>query len=77
MAAITIAPMSSTSGDRRQPTSIAFTLRKRIVLTISRPGTITIGSASAAMRGSCRPQGYRKTVDAVTEAAAGLGRPAK
>src|SRR4029077_8025298 len=64
-------------GGGAQPTSIAFTLRNRIVLTMTNPGTSTIGTASAATRGSWRPHGYRKTVEAVTEAAAGLGRPAK
>jgi len=77
MPAMTTAPTRSRTGDRRQPTSIALTLRNRIVLTIRNPGTSTIGSASAAMRGSWSPHGYQNTVEAVTDAAAGLGKPAK
>jgi len=53
------APKNSHDGERRQPTSIALMLRKRIVLTIRNAGTITIATAGAAARGSCRPHGYR------------------
>ena len=58
--------------------SIVLKLRKRIVLTISSAGTITIASASRAAR-ACRGArtGYRNTVAAGTPAAAGLGIPTK
>ena len=65
------APRKSAKYERRQPTSIALMLRKRIVLTIRNAGTSTIGSAGSAARGSCSPQGYRNTVAAMTAAGGG------
>src|SRR3954468_4157443 len=66
-----------TKYDRRQPTSIALTLRNLIVLTIRNAGTSTIASAGKAVSRKCRPYGYQNTVAAMTDAAAGLGIPTK
>src|SRR5205814_8762963 len=51
--------------------------RKRIVLTIRNAGTSTIASAGNAASRSCNPYGYKYTVAAITDAAAGLGIPTK
>ena len=58
ISAMTIAPRNKTKYDRRQPTSIALMLRKRIVLTIRNAGTSTTASAGTAARGSWIPHGH-------------------
>ena len=60
------------------PSSIAFTLRKRMVLTMRTAGTRTMASAGRAGPGSCNPNGNR--IDGRGDHGPGggeLGRPTK